>query len=83
MFYIINLGKKSVNLNNLITVWRTILSSLLKTFQKTFHFLLDIENEQTPKNTRISILYKIFQKTLKNTKIKISYLKRYDKRTYM
>ena len=37
---------------------------------------------KTPKDTRISFLHKIFQKTLQNTKIRILYLKRYDKHTY-
>ena len=33
-------------------------------------------------NTRISFLHKIFQKTLKNTKIRILYPKKYDEHTY-
>ena len=37
--------------------------------------LLDIENEQTPKDTRISFLYKIFQKTLKIPKSEFNTLK--------
>ena len=41
-----------------------------------------MENEQTLKDTRISFLHKFFQKTLKNTKIRILYPKKYDKHTY-
>ena len=34
------------------------------------------------KNTRISFLHKTFQKTLKNTRIRILYPKKYDEHTY-
>ena len=52
MFYIINLGKTSVNLNNLISLTNNFIQ-LTENFSGNFSFLHDIENEQTPKDTRI------------------------------
>ena len=76
-----NQGKKSVNLNNLITVWGTIFSSLLKTFWKIFVFTR-YGKWADPEKRKNFISAQIFQKTLKYTKIRILYPKKYDEHTY-
>ena len=72
-----NPGKRSVNFNNLITVWGTILSSLLKTFQKLFIFAR-YGTWPDPQNTKSLFVHKIFQKTLKTPKSEFYTPKRYD-----
>ena len=48
---------------------------------ETSHFC-SIWKMSRPKNTRISFLHKTFQKTLKNTRIRSLYSKRYDEHTH-
>ena len=56
--------------------WRNILknTNFTENFLETSHFY-SIWKTSRPKNTRISFLHKTFQKTLKNTGIRILYLK--------
>ena len=56
--------------------WRNILKNInfTENFLETFHFY-SIWKTSRPKNTRIPFLHKTFQKTLKNTRIRILYPK--------
>ena len=64
MLYI-NLGKKISQLEQLDHSLTNNFIQFTENFSGNFSFLLDIENEQTLKDTRISFLHKIFQRTLK------------------